>query len=70
MPDLSMEDRRKLPKSDYVFPDKAPYHGSYPIPDITHARLALGYSHRLPPDKAKKVREKIYKKFPQLKKEE
>ena len=29
---LSMAERRQLGPEDYVFPEKAPGHGSYPIP--------------------------------------
>jgi hypothetical protein len=41
---LSSKQRKKLPSRDFVFPDKAPGSGSYPIPDESHARNALARS--------------------------
>lgn len=38
---LSTKQRKSVPKSDFVFPDKAPGPGSYPIPDRSHAANAL-----------------------------
>ena len=40
--------------------------GSYPIPDISHARNALARSSGKPV--AAQVRKKVYAKYPQLKK--
>ena len=44
--DLSAEDRRELPNSDFALPGKGEgpkgkQAGSYPIPDESHARSAL-----------------------------
>jgi hypothetical protein len=41
---LDMQQRRALSPSDYVFPEKAPGHGSYPIPDRDHAEAALRFA--------------------------
>jgi hypothetical protein len=41
MSKLSAADRRGLPASAFVFPDRAPGPGSYPIPDRGHAVIAL-----------------------------
>jgi hypothetical protein len=41
MAKLSTADRKALPRSDFIFPDKAPGPGSYPAPDEDHARDAL-----------------------------
>lgn len=38
---LTMAQRRGLPASAYVFPDRAPGSGSYPIPDRAHAVIAI-----------------------------
>lgn len=40
MAKLTSEARKKLPKSDYGVPSKAPGSGSYPMPDKAHARNA------------------------------
>ena len=63
---LSTKARSNLKKSQFVFPAKAPGPGSYPIPDINHARNALARSAGKPEEGA--VRAAVYKKFPQLKK--
>jgi hypothetical protein len=41
MAKLTMADRRKLPRSDFAVPSKAPGAGSYPIEDAAHRRDAL-----------------------------
>lgn len=41
MGELSSAERARLPRSAFVFPDKAPGPDSYPIPDEAHARDAL-----------------------------
>jgi hypothetical protein len=38
---LTTQQRKNLPKSAFVFPEKAPDSGSYPIHDRTHAANAL-----------------------------
>jgi len=69
MAKLTWRQRKRLPKSAFVFPEKAPGPGSYPIPDLAHARNALARvaQHGTPYEK-KKVREAVYRKFPQLRK--
>ena len=44
MSKLSAADRRSLPASAFVFPERAPGPGSYPIPDRAHAVDALSRS--------------------------
>ncbi len=46
MSKLTSKQRESLPKSDFVFPEKAPGHGSYPINDKTHARVAKSYASK------------------------
>lgn len=41
MSKLTMAQRRGLPASAYVFPERAPGPGSYPIPDRGHAVIAI-----------------------------
>ena len=42
MAKLTMAERKRLPKSDFAVPSKAPGPGSYPEPDEEHARVAKG----------------------------
>lgn len=49
---LTAVQRAMLPKSDFVFPDKAPGPGSYPIPDRTHAEDALARAAGKPEEAA------------------
>lgn len=65
MADLSTRQRKNLPKSDFAIPSQAPGPGSYPIPDLAHARNALARSAGQP--EAGIVRRKVLEKFPQLK---
>jgi hypothetical protein len=44
MAKLTMAERRKLPKSDFAVPSKAPGAGSYPMPDAKHAAVAKGFA--------------------------
>lgn len=37
---LTMAQRKKLPKSDFLVPSKAPGPGSFPVPDKSHLRNA------------------------------
>lgn len=60
---LSMQQRRALDPSDYVFPDKAPGPGSYPIPDRGHAEAALRLCHRDGEEVCAKVRAAVSRKF-------
>lgn len=77
---LTYQQRKKLPKSSFVFPSKKGSskggrksnpagRGGYPIPDISHARNALARVSRFgtPAEKAA-VRRKVYAKYPQLRK--
>lgn len=72
MAKLSAAQRKKLPKSDFARPQKAgsssgkAASGSYPIPDLSHARNALARSAGKP--EAGSVRKKVLAKYPQLKK--
>ena len=58
---LSIQARRDLPASTFVFPDKAPGSGSYPIPDRAHAVAALRFAAGKPEEAA--VRRKVCAKF-------
>ena len=42
MAKLTMAERKRLPKSDFAVPSKAPGPGSYPMPDKKHAAVAKG----------------------------
>ena len=59
---LSMAERKKLPKSDFLVPSKAPGPGSYPVPDKKHAIIAEGLAgmHGGPEAKAKHVAKKKF----------
>jgi hypothetical protein len=74
--DLSAEERRDLPKSDFALPGKGEgpegkQAGSYPIPDEKHARSALSLvaQHGTSEEKAK-VRAAVKKKFPNIEQDE
>jgi hypothetical protein len=68
MADLSTKKRKQLPKSDFAIPSKAPGPGSYPIPDLAHARNALArVAQHGTPAEQKQVKAAVYRKFPQLK---
>ncbi len=43
---LTAKQRRRIPKSKFGLPGKAPGHGSYPMPDKAHARVAKAYATR------------------------
>ena len=71
--DLNAAERRALPDSDFALPGKGKgpegkQAGSYPIPDKSHARLALAMvaKHGSAAEKAK-VRAAVEKKFPGIK---
>lgn len=71
--DLSSDERRDLPDSDFALPGKGEgpegkQAGSYPIPDEAHARSALSLvaQHGTPEEKAK-VRAAVKRKFPDIK---
>lgn len=67
MAELNSKQRKKLPKSDFAIPSKAPGSGSYPVNDLAHARSALSRveANGTPAEKAA-VKRKVYAKFPQL----
>lgn len=65
MADLSTKQRKNLKDSDFAIPSAAPGPGSYPIPDLAHARNALARASGKPEEA--KVKAAVYKKFPQLK---
>lgn len=62
---LSSSDRASLPKGAFAIPSKAPGSGSYPIPDISHARNALARSSGKPEEAA--VKAAVYRRYPGLK---
>lgn len=64
MAKLSYQDRKKLSKSQFVFPNKAPGAGSFPIPDKAHGRVALSRSSGKPV--AGRVRAAVKAKFPSI----
>ena len=73
MAKLTAAKRKNIPKSETAVPSKAKsksgggaVSGSYPIPDISHARNALARSSGKPV--AGQVRAKVYAKYPSLKK--
>ena len=74
--DLSADERRDLPDSDFALPGKGEgpegkQAGSYPIPDEKHARSALSLvaQHGTPEEKAK-VRAAVKRKFPGIQQDE
>ena len=64
---LTYQERKNLPKSAFVFPEKAPGPGSYPIPDEAHARNALTRvsQHGTPAEKRRVVRA-VHRRFPDI----
>jgi hypothetical protein len=58
---LDMKQRRELKPDDFVFPERGPGSGSYPIPDRDHAEAALRLSVGKPDEHA--VRQKVCQKF-------
>ena len=71
--DLDAAERRALPDKDFALPGKGKgpegkQAGSYPIPDKSHARMALAMvaKHGTPEEKSK-VRAAVEKKFPGIK---
>ena len=53
MSKLTSAARKRIPKSEYGLPEKAPGPGSYPMPDRKHAAIAKGYAERnaTPPER-------------------
>lgn len=61
---LSSKERKKLPTSDFVYPDEK----KYPIHDIAHGRNALArVAQNGTPEEQAKVRSAVYRKYPELK---
>ena len=70
MAKLTAAQRKRISPKDEAVPSKdsskgGAVSGSYPIPDLAHARNALARSSGRPV--AAQVRAAVYKKFPQLK---
>jgi hypothetical protein len=64
---LTYAQRQELPDSAFVYPAER----KYPIHDITHARNALArVSANGTPEEQKKVRAAVYRKYPELKKDD
>ena len=65
---LTTRGRKRIDKSRFGIPEKAPGSGSYPMPDLAHARNALARvaQHGTEQEKAR-VRRKAYSLFPSLK---
>ena len=67
MAELDAAERKALPKSDFVFPDRAPGPGSYPVPDEDHARDALArVAANGTPEEQAEVRRAVHERFPDL----
>jgi SPP1 gp7 family putative phage head morphogenesis protein len=65
---LSTEDRKKIPKSQFAIPEKAPGPGSYPIHDLAHAKNALSrVSQHGTSEEQARVRKAVYRSYPELK---
>lgn len=59
--------RRRLPRSDFAIPEKAPGPGSYPISDRDHAIAALGeVKANGTPDEQRRVRAAVRRKYPDI----
>ncbi len=67
MAKITTQQRKKLPKSDFAFPDKAPAHGSYPLDTAARARNALSRISAFGNEREKViVREKVRRKYPSI----
>ena len=66
---LTRRERASLPKKAFVFPSRAPGPGSYPIPNIHYAKLALNMASWSPKGKEElpEILPIVLKKYPQLK---
>lgn len=60
---LSMAQRRKLPKSAFAVPSKAPGRGSFPIPDRSHAIAAKRELHNAAPANRARILAKANRKL-------
>lgn len=62
---LTINQRKRLRKSAFAIPSKAPGSGSYPIPDRAHAANAMSRVEQFgDAEERAEVREKVHKKFP------
>lgn len=66
---LTRRERASLPKKAFVFPSRAPGPGSYPIPNIHYAKLALNMASWSPKGKEElpEILPIVLKKYPELK---
>ena len=64
MAKLSAAQRKKIPRSKFAIPSKAPGAGSYPIQDKAHARNALARASGKPV--AAQVRAAVHRAYPSL----
>lgn len=62
---LTAPQRRSIPKAKFVFPEKAPGPGSYPIENLAHADDALARAKGTADEAA--VKTAVYRDYPQLK---
>lgn len=62
MAKLTAEKRDALPAKDFGGPDR-----SFPIPDASHARVALGRASQFHPELKAELRAKVSRKFPDIK---
>ena len=65
---LTTAQRARMPKSDYVFPSRAPAVGAYPINDLYHARLAIQLAQLSPKGRRDlpKVKKAVFARYPSL----
>ena len=67
MAELDAAARKRLPRSDFAIPEKAPGPGSYPIPDEAHARDALArVAANGSPEEQARVRRAVHERFPDI----
>ena len=67
MAELDTAARKRLPRSDFAIPEKAPGSGSYPIPDEAHARDALArVAANGSPEEQARVRRAVHERFPDI----
>ena len=59
---LTGKERKDLPASDFAGPDR-----SFPVNDAAHARNALARASQFHPELKAKIREKVRRKFPDIK---
>lgn len=64
---LTYQRRKRLPRSEFAIPERAPRAGSYPIPDRAHARNALArVSAYGTPQEKRRVRKAVARRFPEV----